>query len=218
MFVFVQTWTLTVDEGQRIIITFPHFDIELNEEFCGGSACECDWLEIEGEKYCGELSTPWSIITNMNTVNIKFISDYSVPRTGFLAIWSATSEPPTTRTARFVSCGQHSAMDCSQCPYDGDTWIGEGWCHGDCHWRDEDQQCVISTTGDDLDIIYTTASTMTTTPTSSNRLESLRTSTTKPINIHNKDENSITTSKIDEENVIKSPNYPLPYPIYSHQV
>ena len=147
-----------------------------------------------------------------------FYSDESVTHNGFLAIWSATTEPPTTRT-RLVSCGQHSAVDCSQCPYDGDTWVGEGWCHGDCHWRDQDQQCVLSTTGDDLDIIYTTASTMmTTTPTSSNRLESLRTSTTKPINIHNKDENSITTSKIDEENVIKSPNYPLPYPIYSHQV
>ena len=181
-------------------------------------------MEIEGDKYCGEIGTPteiptpFSVITNTNDVNLIFHSDGSSTRTGFLAIWSATTEPPTTRTRR-VSCGQHSAVDCSQCPYDGDTWVGEGWCHGDCHWRDEDQQCVISTTGDDLDIIYTTASPMTaTTPTSSNRLESLRTSTIKPIAMHNKDENSKTTSKIDEENVIKSPNYPLQYPIYSHQV
>ena len=42
-----------------------------------------------------------------------------------------------------MSCGQHSAVDCSQCPYDGDTWASEGWCNGDCSWINE--QCVLST-------------------------------------------------------------------------
>ena len=97
-------------------------------------------MKIEGEKYCGEIgtsseiSTPFSIITNTNYV--RFITSSVNTRTGFLAIWSATTEPPTTRT-RLVSCGQHSAVDCSQCPYDGDTWVGKGWCHGDCRWTTE---------------------------------------------------------------------------------
>ena len=51
--------------------------------------------------------------------------------------------PPNTRTI-IVSCGQHSAIDCSRCPYYGDTWVSEGWCNGDCSWINE--QCVLSTT------------------------------------------------------------------------
>ena len=80
-----------MDEGQRIQIIFLHFDIELDETECGGNACECDWLEIEGVKYCGE--KPYFItITSTNTVDIKFISDdYDASNAGFLAIWVATT-------------------------------------------------------------------------------------------------------------------------------
>ena len=45
-------------------------------------------------KYCGEIgtsseiSTPFSIITNTNNVNLRFYSIGGVTRTGFLAIWS----------------------------------------------------------------------------------------------------------------------------------
>ena len=88
------------------------------------------------------IATPFTIITNTNNVDITFSSDSIVTRTGFLAIWSATTEPPTTRT-RLVSCGQHLAIDCSRCPYEGDTWVGEGGCNGDCSWINE--QCVLST-------------------------------------------------------------------------
>ena len=115
----------------------------MDELFCDGSACSCDWLEIEGEKYCGEIQTPFTVITNTNNVDIKFISDdiqaANVARSGFMAIWSFTTEAPTPRTT-FVSCGQHFAIDCSQCPYDGDTLVGEGWCNGDCCWKD--QECL----------------------------------------------------------------------------
>ena len=137
LFVFVQTWTLAVDAGLRINITFLHFDIE------DYSTCRYDWLQIEGEKYCGEWTTPFTIITNTNNVDVTFISDRSETRTGFLAIWSATTEPPTIPTAP-VSCGEHSAVDCSLCPYNGDIYVGEGWCNGDCSWIDD--ECVLSNT------------------------------------------------------------------------
>ena len=219
-----------VDEGLRINITFLHFDIPPQFSPCSDDCtCGVDWLQIDNEKYCGkiktpsEISTPFSIVTNANSIDVTFRSDnFDGFNAGFLAIWSATTEPPTTRT-RLVSCGQHSATECSQCPYDGDTWVSEGWCNGDCSWINE--QCVLSTRSD-LETIYTTASPIiapitTATTTSSKRLASLWTiwtSTTKPIYEHTTDENSITTSKIDEENVVKSPKYPLPYPINSHQV
>ena len=31
-----------------------------------------------------------------------------------------------------LSCGGHFALDCSQCPCNGDAWVGQGWCNGDC--------------------------------------------------------------------------------------
>ena len=82
-----------MDDGKRINITFLHFDIEYD-------VCSKDWLEIEGKKYCGEkgtsseIQTPFSIITNTNSVNLRFISSShdthstDKTRTGFLAIWS----------------------------------------------------------------------------------------------------------------------------------
>ena len=106
--------------GQRINVTFLHFDIELYEQYYDGTACSCDWLEIEGEKYCEEIPTPFTTITNTNNVDIKLISDYyDAGNRGYLAIWSATTEPPTstsTRT-RLVSFGQHSSRDSSNYHY-----------------------------------------------------------------------------------------------------
>ena len=46
-----------------------------------------------------------------------------------------------------VSCGMHSAPDCSMCVIKPETgeWVGEHWCHGDCNWLDG--VCVLSTSG-----------------------------------------------------------------------
>ena len=80
-----------------------------------------------------------------------------------------------------MNCGQHSAIDCSKCPFDVDTWVSEGWCNGDCHWVD--QECLPITTRTDVkdDIIYettspttspTTTAITTTVPSSFDRFES----------------------------------------------
>ena len=85
-----------MDEGKRIQIFFLQFEIGLYEEDCDSSACECDWLEIEGEQFCGE-KQPFIMVTNTNTVDIRFISnDFDASNLGFMAIWSATTDPPTT--------------------------------------------------------------------------------------------------------------------------
>ena len=42
-----------------------------------------------------------------------------------------------------MSCGQHSAINCNQCPYNGDNLIGQSWCNGDCHWKDD--ECIPNT-------------------------------------------------------------------------
>ena len=82
-----------MDEGQRINITFLHFDIE-EEANCGD-----DWVELDNfSKHCGSISQPWTIISNTNTLTVTFRSDESFTQTGFLAAWTATSEPPTYPT------------------------------------------------------------------------------------------------------------------------
>ena len=115
-------------------------------------------------KHCGQIEKPWSIITNMNSITVKFRSNFRYTRTGFIAVWTPTSEPPTypppptgcsacvfpfefgqtISTSSTVSCGGHLASDCSQCPFNGENWIGEAWCNGDCSWKEE--ACVLSTT------------------------------------------------------------------------
>ena len=108
-----------------------------------------------------------------------------------------------------VSCGQHSAIDCSQCPYDGDTWVSEGWCNGDCHWVD--QECLpISkrTNFKDDNITQTTSLPITTitTTSSSIRFESVIKSTTEE------------TTTSESKNIINSLNFPLQYPDNDFQV
>ena len=64
-----------------------------------GSSCRADWVELIFDNYksrhCGQTTKPWSIITNTNFVTVRFSSNYRNPYTGFLAIWSATTAPPT---------------------------------------------------------------------------------------------------------------------------
>ena len=97
-------------------------------------------------KACGS-SIPDLVTSSSNSLRLVFKTDNSRNATGFKALWTATNDPPTTRT-RLVSCGQHSAVDCSQCPYHGDTWVGEGWCNGDCVWSEAGQNCVLRRNND----------------------------------------------------------------------
>ena len=101
---FVETWTLTVDEGQRVNLTFLDFHIEDDED----NLCAYDWIDLASDNYnsrhCGQTSEPWTIISNGNTLTITFRSDGIETRTGFLAVWTATTEPPTYPTTSSTGC------------------------------------------------------------------------------------------------------------------
>ena len=56
-------------------------------------------MEVEDEKFCGEILTPFTIITNSNTVNVMFKTDSSETFGGFLAVWTPTNEVATTTEA-----------------------------------------------------------------------------------------------------------------------
>ena len=83
-------------EGQRINLTFLHFDIE-NQSTCSYDEIELDMTTFIS-RHCGSIDKSWSIISSTNILNMRFRSDYSVRKAGFLAVWSATTEPPTYST------------------------------------------------------------------------------------------------------------------------
>ena len=41
-------------------------------------------------------------------------------------------------TIECVSCGNHEAPNCRECPQEH----GESWCNGDCQWNWNNNQCV----------------------------------------------------------------------------
>ena len=94
LILFTKAWTLSVEEGLRINITFLYF--ELHEV---SISCRADWVELSSDNYksrhCGQTTKPWSIITETNSITIRFSSNDKEQYTGFLAIWSPTTAPPT---------------------------------------------------------------------------------------------------------------------------
>ena len=78
-----------VAEGQRINLTFIYFDIEDDDE------CSFDYIQIDNTKHCGSVSQPWTIISYTNIMNIEFKSDDGTTNSGYLAVWTPTTEPAT---------------------------------------------------------------------------------------------------------------------------
>ena len=115
-----------MDEGKRINITFLHFDIEHD------GTCSKDWVEIEGEKYCGEkgtsseIQTPFSIITNTNSVNLRFISSSYDTLTGFLAIWSQYETPTGCNNCDFPFMFGEATFD--TCISEKENLDDQPWC------------------------------------------------------------------------------------------
>ena len=54
-------------------------------------------MELDNfSKHCGSISHPWSFISSTNKLNVTFRSNSGGTGTGFLAVWTATTEPPTS--------------------------------------------------------------------------------------------------------------------------
>lgn len=90
-------WIIDVPEGNKINLTFSHFDLE-NIGSESSENCVDDYLVIkEGEndqpyteigKYCGSPEIPMKIASSQNQVFINFISDSYVERSGFRVEWT----------------------------------------------------------------------------------------------------------------------------------
>ena len=62
-----------------------------------GAYCEQDWLEIDHQTvHCGHTKKPWTIISNKNSMIIRFKSNHGdTSTTGFQAVWTPTTAPPS---------------------------------------------------------------------------------------------------------------------------
>ena len=72
--------------GSKINLTFLHVDIEYDEYECGGEDCTCDYVEILGQRYCGNSSLSAPIISCSLEVIFQSDSIYRFP--GFRAEWT----------------------------------------------------------------------------------------------------------------------------------
>ena len=87
-------------EGQRINLTFLHFHIQ------DDSKCDHDYLEVDhSSRHCGHIQKAWSIISSGNTMSLRFISDGEYTFTGFEAVWTATTAPPSFNFKRGFGFG-----------------------------------------------------------------------------------------------------------------
>jgi len=77
-----KTWTLEVEEGKKVMLTFESFDLEPND------SCGYDFVQISQQKYCGS-TKPGPISSTTNKMTVTFHSDDSVNHKGFSALWKA---------------------------------------------------------------------------------------------------------------------------------
>ncbi|KAJ0063700.1 hypothetical protein NL108_006621, partial [Boleophthalmus pectinirostris] len=81
-------WTVTVPEGKAVKVTFNKFLLE--EPRQGSKTCRKDYVDIDGEKLCGE--KPMKMVTQTsksNKMTITFYSDKSYVDRGFDAQFEA---------------------------------------------------------------------------------------------------------------------------------
>ena len=75
-----------MSSGSKIKLTLLHVAIEYDEYWCGGEACTCDYVEILGQRYCGNSSLSEPIISC--SLEVIFQSDYGYNFPGFRAKWT----------------------------------------------------------------------------------------------------------------------------------
>ena len=93
--------------------------------------CVQDWLEIDYQTvHCGHTKQPWTIISNKNSMIIRFRSNHGdTSSTGFQAIWTPTTAPP--------SYNFDFGSGCENCFF---PFLFEGRRYQSCSSIDEDEQ------------------------------------------------------------------------------
>ena len=98
--------------------------------------CVQDWLEIDYQTvHCGHTKQPWTIISNKNSMVIRFRSNHGdTSSTGFQAIWTPTTAPP--------SYNFDFGPGCESCNF---PFLFEGRRYHSCASIDDDEQAYFCT-------------------------------------------------------------------------
>ena len=93
--------------------------------------CVQDWLEIDYQTvHCGHTKQPWTIISNKNSMIIRFKSNHGdTSSTGFQALWAPTTAPP--------SYNFHFGSGCENCFF---PFLFEGRRYQSCASLNGDEQ------------------------------------------------------------------------------
>ncbi|XP_061631959.1 suppressor of tumorigenicity 14 protein homolog [Phyllopteryx taeniolatus] len=79
-------WTIKVPAGKKVRVKFTMF--RMKEPGVDTRVCHKDYVEVSGNKYCGELSS-LALTSTTNTLDVTFHSDESYTDKGFRAEYSA---------------------------------------------------------------------------------------------------------------------------------
>ncbi|XP_068689843.1 membrane frizzled-related protein-like [Montipora foliosa] len=89
-------WSITVTPGSYIYLQFSKFSLEY-----GRSDCPFDYVEVSDPNYpsrsiqikrCGYQS-PWSVWSKSNLLRVRFVTDFSVSASGFMAHYATYGNP-----------------------------------------------------------------------------------------------------------------------------
>jgi len=116
------TWVLEAMEGDVLYLL-----VDVITEGCDN--CNCDWLKIDGEKFCGRTHGNF-IKSEGNVVNIEFHSDFSANGPGFSLIYSVDPAALPLIAPIQVKPGDTGNLFSQNYPgdypnYENQTWILE---------------------------------------------------------------------------------------------
>ena len=90
------TWSITVTPNSYIYLQFFNFSLEDD-----GEDCRYDYVEVSDLNYpsgsikikrCGNQS-PWCVWSMSNALHLRFVTDYSVSASGFIAHYATYGNP-----------------------------------------------------------------------------------------------------------------------------
>ncbi|XP_068694609.1 uncharacterized protein [Montipora foliosa] len=110
-------WSITVTPGSLIYLQFSDFSVEY-----GSSYCPYDYVEVSDSNYpsssiqikrCGYDQSPWCVWSTSNVLHVRFVTDFSVSASGFMAHYATFGYPGSGNCLSLNATQTNSSMTTS---------------------------------------------------------------------------------------------------------